>query len=279
MNILLLARPAPAWDRLRFNLQTGAVEVPADTPVGQTAFGEGTWVLNPSDRAALDACLALAERAAEDGAPPAAHTVTAVALQSAEPEAAEAALREALARGASHALLIAGAEDADSWLATSALAAVMRRSASAFDLVALGAEAPNGAPDEIGPMLAGALGWRQVTGATTLDTPPGGVVRIRADQHWIGGLRTVTAELPAVVSLLPNPGLPVRYARAAQVLAAFRTATIERIALADLDLAAGSGPRITVRRAALAEPPPVERLAGPLDESVAVLLQALRQRR
>jgi electron transfer flavoprotein beta subunit len=292
MNILLIVRPYPAWDRPRFNLQTGAVEVPADTPAGMTAFGEGTWVLNPGDRAALDAALgegsgfrvqgsgfrvedAVGHGSAVDG------QLTAVALATAEAGAAEAALREALARGAQRAILITGAEDADSYQATSAIAAAIRRlpDGERPDLVVLGAEGPSGAPDEIGPMLAEELGWGQVTGAISLAPSRAGArshsARVQADQHWVGGLRTVVAALPLVVSLLPNPALPARYAVAGNVLAAFRTATVESVA--DLTLPSDSGPRVTVRRAALAEAPPVERLTGPLDESVAVLVQGLRQ--
>ena len=36
----------------------------------------------------------------------------------------------------------------------------------------LGAETRRGAPDEIGPMLAEALGWAQITAALTLDLTP-----------------------------------------------------------------------------------------------------------
>ena len=55
-------RPFPAWDRPRFDLRTGAVEVPPEAPVGMSAFGEGTWMLGPADRAALDAAVALGAR-------------------------------------------------------------------------------------------------------------------------------------------------------------------------------------------------------------------------
>src|SRR6188474_2928237 len=61
MNIMVIVRPAPGWEKARFNMQTGEPEVSAGTAVGLTAWGEGTWVLNLSDRNALDLALALAE--------------------------------------------------------------------------------------------------------------------------------------------------------------------------------------------------------------------------
>ena len=280
MTSLCIVRPSPGWNKLRFNLATGAVEVPADSPVGLSAFGEGVWILGPGDRAALDAVTPGAATAAP-GAVIAAGgaSLIAVALATAEAEAAEAALREALARGATRAILITGAEDADSSVAAGALVALIRRmpAGEAPDLIVLGAEMPNGAPDELAPMLAEALGWAGITAATTLAPAPGAPDRLQADQVWVAGRRTVTLARPAVISLLPDAAVPPRYPPAAAVLAAFRRQQIERVALADLDLPAGRAPRVVVRRAALAEAPPVERLAGPVEESVAVLLGGLRE--
>jgi|GEM_PF-1928922 len=280
MNILFVVRPYPGWDKFRFNLSTGAVEVPDDTAPGLSAFGEGTWVLNPSDRAALDA--ALAGRGPGAGGDAAAPHSIAVALAGEDPTIAEAALREALARGADRAWLIGGAADADSYFTASILAAVVRRqpAAEAIDLVVLGAETPAGGPDEIGPMLAEALGWAGITTATTLAWAPDGAGLLRAEQRGPGGPRTVQAAGPAVVSVAANPALPPRYAHGGAVIAAYRQRTVETLALATLGLAGAgaerSAPRVVVRRAALADSPPNERLTGPIDESVAVLLPALR---
>ncbi len=265
MNILCFVRPYPDWDRRRFDLRSGRVEVPAESPVGMSAFGEGTWTLRAADRAAIDVAAALA---AADGS----GRLTAVALEEPEPDAAEAALREALARGATDALLVTGAEEADAFVASGVLAAVCARQAP-LDLVVLAAETPAGLPDEIAPMLAEALGWAQVTRALRLARTPAG---FQAEQEWIGGRRTVQTAGPLVVSLLPEPAQPPRYPRPAAIAAAF-TAPIETLAADAVAPDAPLVPAVQVRRAALAEALPVERLAGPLDESVAVLTQALRQ--
>ncbi len=276
MNIVSFVRPAPGWDKFRFNLTTGAVEVPQDVPLGVSAFGEGTWVLHPADRAALAAAVSL-QAAGADG------TLTAVAVESEVADAAETVLREALARGATRAVLVTGARDADSYVTASALAAVIGQATGdgKANLVVLGADAPGGVPDEIGPMLAEDLGWTQITAALTLAPAPDDPARLRADQQWVAGLRTVEAALPLVVSLLPNAALTPRYPRGGDVLAAYRKGQVERVDVAALGLtganAAQGVRRVIVRRAALGEAPAAERLTGPVEESVAVLLPALRQ--
>jgi electron transfer flavoprotein beta subunit len=278
MNIVCFVRPAPGWNKFRFNLTTGAVEVPQDVPLGVSAFGEGTWVLHPADRAALDAAAATLQAAAgADG------TLTVVAVESAVPDAAETVLREALARGATRAVLVTGARDPDSYVTASALAAVIGQAPGdgKADLVLLGADMPGGAPDEIGPMVAEDLGWAQITAALTLIPAPDDPARLRADQQWVAGLRTVEAALPLVVSLLPNAALTPRYPQGGAVLAAYRKGQIERVDVAVLGLtganAAQGVRRVIVRRAALGEAHAAERLTGPVEESVAVLLPALRQ--
>jgi electron transfer flavoprotein beta subunit len=277
MNIVCFVRPAPGWDKFRFNLSTGAVEVPRDVPLGVSAFGEGTWVLHLADRAALDAAVTLLAAAGAGG------TLTAVAVESEVPDAAETVLREALARGATRAVLVTGARDADAYVTASALTAVIGQAADGGkpDLVVLGADAPGGVPDEVGPMLAEDLGWAQITAALTLAPAPDDPARLRADQQWVAGLRTVEAALPLVVSLLPNAALTPRYAHGADVLAAYRKGQIERVDVAALGLtgahAAQGVRRVIVRRAALGDAPAAERLTGPVEESVAVLLPALRQ--
>ncbi len=281
MKILILVRPAPAWDKLRFDLGSGAVEVPADTLVGLSAFGEGTWTLNGSDRAALDAASSVVRRpslAAENGTnggagATAPSEIIAVALASAPGDAAEAALHEALARGAHRTILVTGAPDADAALTAGVLAALVGRLAGdgGLDAVLLGAETPAGAPDEVGPMLTEALGWAGLSAVTALHTADSG-----SGLHAGTAAGTFALPTPAVVSLLPNPALTPRYAHGGAVIAAFRKQPIESLALGDLHLPGATTARVTVRRATLGEPPANERLKGSVEESVAVLLGGLR---
>ncbi len=277
MRMLVFVRPAPAWDKLRFDLGTGAVEVPADTLVGLSAFGEGTWTLNGADRAALDG----GSSVVGDGTATAAGIVSeiiAVALATEPPDAAEAALREALARGARRAILVIGAPDADAYLTTSVLATLVDHLAisGGVDGVLLGAETPAGRPDEVGPMLAEALGWAGLSAVTALHAAEDG-----PGLHATTAAGTFALPIPAVVSLLPNSALAPRYAPGGAVIAAFRKQPLEPLTLAELGLtgAGGSDPvtsRVTVRRATLGSPPANERLKSSVEESVAVLLDGLR---
>src|SRR6476660_1510718 len=104
MNIVCIVRPAHGWDKPRFNLETGTPEVSAGAAVGLSAWGEGTWVLNPADRAALDAAMDLAAAAAdiETGR----NVITVLALAGDDPAAAIDVLYEALAHGANRAILL-----------------------------------------------------------------------------------------------------------------------------------------------------------------------------
>ena len=272
MNSVVIVRPAPGWEKPRFNMQTGEPEVSAGTAVGLTAWGEGTWVLNPSDRNALDLALALAE----DGE----SHVTVLALATADPDAAKEALHAALARGASAAVLLDNPDyGSDPAVAATVLTAAIRALAAdtPVDLVLTGGEAPDGGPDAQAPMLAEALGWSQATGVSSLTAANG---QTQATQEWDGDRRTVGIPLPAVVSVARQVRGPARYTKLGRELVAYRKGRIDTWDASRLGLdQAGTGaltPRITIRRNALADAPTGERLTGPVEESVAVVLQGLK---
>jgi electron transfer flavoprotein beta subunit len=254
-------------------MQTGEPEVSAGTAVGLTAWGEGTWVLNLSDRNALDLALALAEGEGES-------RVTAAAVATADPDAANEVLVAALARGAHGAVLLDNPDyGSDPAVAATALAAAIRVSGTdkPVDLVLTGGEAPDGGPDALAPMLAEALGWPQATGVTNLAAADG---QLRATQEWDGGKRTVEVNRPAGLSVARQVSGPPRYVKLGRELVAYRKGRIATWDAARLGLEqAGNGaltPRLTIRRNALADAPTGERLTGPVEESVAVVLQGLK---
>ena len=275
MNTIFIVRPAPGWEKPRFNMQTGEPEASAGAAVDLSAWGEGTWVLNPTDRAAIDAVQELSG-AGEDAC-------IALALSAADPAAAPAALYEALARGADRAILFTGeVHPVDPLAAAMHLAVAIRRliaGMGGIDLVVCGAEAPDGAPDALAPLLAAALGWPQVTAALAVQGPDPESGRLTAWQEWDGAVRQVTVQSPAVISFQAPPGGPTRYMPGARVLAAFRGGEIETWSRARLEPHSGEpepAERVAVRRNALADAPAGERLTGPVEESVAVLLQGLK---
>lgn len=274
MNIVVIVRPAPGWEKPRFNLETGDPEIPAGTAVGLSAWGEGTWVLNATDRAALDVALALHEAAGGAGG------LTALALAAHDAEAATDVLYEALARGTTRAILVTDPDlAADHGVAATALAAAVRTLAleAPVDLALCGAEAPDGSPDALAPMLAAALEWGQATGATGAVAAESDLLHIQ--QRWDGATRTVALRLPAVVSVERGGRGPARYTLGAGVMTAYRRHTVETWDRARLGLDAAPelpAPGVTIRRNALADASAGERLAGPVEESVAVLIQGLK---
>ncbi len=273
MNIVVIVRPAPGWEKPRFNMQTGEPEVSPGTAVGLLAWGEGTWVLNPSDRNALDLALTLAENEADS-------KVTALALAVHDPAAAQEALYAALARGATGAILLDTPDyGSDPAVAATVLAAAIRKigADAPVDLVVSGAEAPDGGPDPLVPMLAEALGWSQITGVSRLTI---GESPLRAELVSDNGTRTLEARLPTVVSVARQVSGPARYTHLGRELVAYRKQGIDTWDTARLGLdeaAAGAlTPRTVIRRNALADAPTGERLTGPVEESVAVVLQSLK---
>src|SRR4051794_9163383 len=100
MNIIVIVRPAPGWEKPRFNMERGEPEISEGTAVGLSAWGEGTWVLNATDRAAIDAALRLREETQDAG------SVIALGLAAHDPAATPDVLYEALARGATRAVLV-----------------------------------------------------------------------------------------------------------------------------------------------------------------------------
>ena len=274
MNSIVIVRPAPGWEKPRFNMQTGEPEVSAGTAVGLTAWGEGTWVLNASDRNALDLALALAERGGNEA------RVTALAVATADPEAAKEALYATLARGAPRAILLDNPDyGSDPAIAATALAAAIRALVAdrPVDAVLVGAETPDGGPDALAPMLGEALGWSQATGVRDLTAAEG---RLRAEQAWDGASRTIRVSRPAVVSVARQVSGPTRYPKLGRELVAYRKGQIDTWDAARLGLdeaeAEALTPRVIIRRNALADAPTGERLTGPVDESVAVVLQGLK---
>ncbi|HEY7432404.1 MAG TPA: electron transfer flavoprotein subunit beta/FixA family protein [Streptosporangiaceae bacterium] len=125
------------------------------------------------------------------------------------PAVASEQLRDALALGAGHAILLE--TDGREWgpVATAAAieAQVRRRAADGpgYDLVLLGNEAADTGDYQVGVRLAHALGWPCVTGIKKLEITPDGV---RAAREYRGNEETFEFRLPAVVTVKEGINLP-----------------------------------------------------------------------
>jgi electron transfer flavoprotein beta subunit len=165
------------------------------------------YIIGRGSKAALEAAL----RVKSDGD-------ELVAISMGEPRA-EDALREALALGCDGAYLLSDKafREADVSVTTRILAAAVAKLDGA-DLIITGRESGDTGAGQIGPRLAEALGYAQVTDACALAVENG---RLVATRRWTDGYATVEAPLPAVISVAPE-AFVLRYPHGAGIMNAYR---------------------------------------------------------
>ncbi len=177
-----------------------AKQVPDTRNVGPDAMtAEGTVnraalpaVFNPDDLNALEQALRLKEQ--EEGS-------TIAVITMGLPKAAEV-IREALYRGADEGYVVTdhclGGADT---LATSYTLAQAIRKIGDFDIVLCGRQAIDGDTAQVGPQVAEKLGLTQVTYAEEILSFDKSKKKIVVRRHIDGGVETVEAPLPLVVTV------------------------------------------------------------------------------
>ncbi len=173
-------------------------------PVTNTLKRDGVpSIINPDDKAALEAALVLKEKFD-------AH-VTVLCMG---PPQAEKALGEAFAMGADRTILLSGREfaGADTLATSRTLAAAIRN--LEYDIIIGGRQAIDGDTAQVGPQLAEHLGLPQVTYATDISYKKGvfTVVRQMEDR-----LQTVEVEGPLLVTVLSAMNKP-RYMNVGRIV-------------------------------------------------------------
>jgi electron transfer flavoprotein alpha/beta subunit len=255
MNCLVVLRP---------------VRDPAGFTVNRKAqkifFNRDGFMVNPSDRNALEAALCAA---GADG------SVIAVAIGG---EPALDALRMARAAGAGRAICVAPPDGLalDAGGFTKVLQQLVAR-LGGVDLVLLGAEVLDGDLAQVGARLASALDWPFVERAYQASAlAEGGLGLVVAGSN--GEYRLLGIDGPAVATVAPDSNRP-RFAPAAQIITVYtHTESVERLALSDLGLDAADLAPVTVTRG---ESFPPERTLGNIIESgnaIDQLVKAMRDR-
>jgi len=181
-------------------------------PDGQGIVTEGVaYKINPFDEIAVEEALRLSERYGGE-----------VVAVSVGPETAETQVRQALALGAQRGLFVRYDGPTDPDLVSRLLAAVVTRELP--DLVLMGKQAIDDDQGQVGGLLAERLGWGLVSFASKAESLEseaekrratafelaGSVIRVSREVD--GGLETLEADLPAVVTAdlrLNKPRLPV----------------------------------------------------------------------
>ncbi len=224
------------------------------------------YIIDPGSKSAVEAAL----RVKGDGD-------QVVALSVGKPRADDA-LREALAMGCDEAYLLSDKAFASADISVTAriLAAAIERLGGA-DLIIAGRESSDTGAGQIGPRLAQALGYTQVSDVYALTTNGASV---QATRRWGEGYASVEAPLPAVVTVAPEAFAP-RYAHGARIMSAYQEWNVTLWNAADLELAEDSlTPLLTQRGESF--PPPLqvgEVFRGDPDSIARDLVAALRQQK
>ncbi|MGD9146003.1 MAG: electron transfer flavoprotein subunit beta/FixA family protein [Anaerolineae bacterium] len=176
-----------------------------------------------------------------------------IAISMGEPRADDA-LREALAMGcdAAHLLSDEAFKEADISVTARILATAVEELGGA-GLVITGRSSADTGAGQIGPRLAEALGYSQVTDVYEVAIQN---ETLQATRRWGDGYATVTAPLPAVITVAPE-AFPPRYAHGARILNAYREWEVPVWSADDLGLAeAALTPLLASRGEGF--PPPLE---------------------
>ena len=195
-------------------------------PVTGTLLREGIpSIINPDDKAGLEAALRLKDRYE-------AH----VTVLTMGPPQADLALREALAMGADAAILLTDRAfgGADTWATSSTLASAL--SALEYDLIITGRQAIDGDTAQVGPQIAEHLGIPNISYAEELRIEGNTVVVRRQYEDRSHILR---AEMPCLVTALSELNEP-RYMTPRGIFEAFRDKTVKILTRADLAIDDGN---------------------------------------
>lgn len=183
MNIVVLLKQVPAVSDIQLSRDNDLVRVGAPS------------MLNPVDLHALEAALMVKDQ--EGG------TVTLLTMGTA---LASDILREGIARGADKGILLSDERMAGSdTLATGQILAAALAKLGPLDLVLAGKRSTDGDTGQIPPSLAQRLGMTLLSYADELEVKEGQAVIRRMNR---GGVETLQAALPAVISVTEKYGNP-----------------------------------------------------------------------
>ena len=210
MNIVVCVKQVP-----------DTTEVKLD-PVKGTLIRDGVpSIINPDDKAALEAALCIREQAGGK--------VTVVSMG---PPQADVALREALAMGADEAILVTDRAfgGADTWETSYTIASAIKK--LDYDLIIAGRQAIDGDTAQVGPQIAQHLGLPQVSYVENIEAVNERSIVLR--RQFEDRYHIVEAQLPCLITVLSELNKP-RYMSVSGVFDAYREKKVARITLADLE--------------------------------------------
>jgi electron transfer flavoprotein beta subunit len=216
--------------------------------------------MNPFDEIAVEEAVRMKE-----GKGYTANTADEIVVVSVGPTQAQETIRTALAIGADRGILIQSDADLEPLAIAKVLKAVVDEEKP--DLVLMGKQSIDGDNNAVGQMLAALLDWPQATFAGKIEIGGG---KATVSREVDGGLQTVAAQLPAVVTVDLRLNTP-RYASLPNIMKAKKK---EIATKAVSDLGVDTAPRLKVVK--VAEPP--KRSAGEKISDAAELVAKLKSK-
>lgn len=166
-------------------------------PVTNTLIREGVpSIINPDDKAGLEAALQIKDTNPEE---------IEVTVLTMGPPQAEEALREALAMGADHAILLTDRAfgGADTWATSNTIAGALRN--LNYDLIITGRQAIDGDTAQVGPQIAEHLKLPQVSYVEKVE-PGGDYIRVR--RQFEDRYHILKVQLPCLITTLTELSEP-----------------------------------------------------------------------
>lgn len=257
MNIVVCIKQVPDTKEVRID------------PVKGTLIRQGVpSIMNPDDKAALEAALCLKE---QFGAK--------VITLSMGPLQAESVLREAFAMGADEAYLISDGKfgGADTWATSSTLAAAISK--LDYDLILTGRQAIDGDTAQVGPEIAEHLGVPHISYAEEIKIDGGDVIVKRQfeDRYQI-----LKAKMPALVTALSELNEP-RYMTPGGIFSAWREKEVVRwsrddIPVDDENIGLKGSPTKVVKTYPKTMKEPGTKIEADVDESVQYIVEKLKEK-
>ncbi|SCY99576.1 electron transfer flavoprotein subunit beta/FixA family protein [Alkaliphilus peptidifermentans] len=214
MKIIVCIKQVPDTTEVRLDPKTG------------TLIREGVpSIINPDDKSGLEAALRLKDEINAE-----------VTVLTMGPPQADAALREALAMGADHAILLTDRAFAgsDTWATSCTLAAAIQK--LEYDLIIAGRQAIDGDTAQVGPQIAEHLNLPQVSYVEDLKRDGDALILKRVFED---GYHLIRVKTPCLITTLKEMN-EARYMSVGGVLDAYREKEIEVWSLKDIEVDHGN---------------------------------------
>ncbi len=208
MNIVVCIKQVPDTNEVKLDPKTG------------TLIRDGVpSIINPDDKAGLEAALVLKDRFDAK-----------VTVLTMGPPQADKALREALAMGADEAILLTDRAfaGADTWATSMTLAAAIKK--IDYDLIIAGRQAIDGDTAQVGPQIAEKLELPQVSYVKELDRDGDHLFITR---EFEDRAHKIKIKMPCLITTLAELNEP-RYMSVAGVMDAYREKEVQTWTRADI---------------------------------------------